>query len=223
MPASSIQRSPRRRVAPVRPLEELRVAIRAFVRGSERASLECSPDGAAAPVGVLREARRLSRELEDLIDYARAPRSRRVQCTAREIMLAARLSLPKAWRARLLVLRNATDPVLQTDGSLAARTLSRLLRNAFEAGSDHVLLSAARRGAQLQFSVLDRASGHGIELDTAPAPFTNARVGHAGLGLVLAWHEAGVLGGNLRLSRLQGGGTRAELRLRAHGPEGAKR
>jgi signal transduction histidine kinase len=193
-------------------LRELRLALRAFARGSEHARQQA---GNARHESVVPcEARRLAEEVEDLIDLERARESRCVRCTAREIALSARLALPKPWRSRLLLVEDGLDQVLYTDGRTAARALTRLLRNAFEAGSDLVLLLTERRGARLCFCVLDRAPGHGCELDHAPEPFVVARVGHVGIGLSLAWREAELLEGGLRLSRLQGGGTRAQLELK---------
>ncbi|TAJ23506.1 MAG: hypothetical protein EPO68_02905 [Planctomycetota bacterium] len=213
MPAPELKSKSRRSLhAPA--LAELRVALRAFARGSEHARHHTAPRATEGGADALAEARRLARELDDLIAYERAPRLRRVQCSAREIALAARLSLPKAWRTRLLIVQDGLDLPLCTDGALAARALSRLLHNAFEAGSEFVLLSAARRGARVCFSVLDRAPGHGIALERAPEPFAVARAGHAGIGLALAWREAHALDGRVELSRLQGGGTRAQLELR---------
>lgn len=216
MPASQIK-SKSRRPAPTSALTELRVALRAFARGGEHARHHTAPRAAAGGDSALDEARRLAREIDDLIDYERAPRLRRVQCTAREIALAARLALPKRWRTRLLIVQDGLDEPLRTDGTLAARALARLLCNAFEAGSEYVLLSASRRGARLCFSVLDRAPGHGMALANAPEPFAVARTGHAGIGLALAWREAHALDGRVELSRLQGGGTRAEFELRVDG------
>lgn len=221
MPAQRIKTNARRDGAPA--LSELRVALRAFARGGEHARHHNGARASSDRGDGLAEARRLAREVEDLIDYERAPRLRCVACTAREIALSARLSLPKAWRTRLLIVQDGLDAALCTDGSLAARALSRLLHNAFEAGSEFVLLTASRRGARLCFSVLDRAPGHGIALERAPEPFVDARAGHAGLGLALAWREASALGGRVCLSRLQGGGTRAELELRSETNARARR
>ncbi|MBM3976316.1 MAG: ATP-binding protein [Planctomycetes bacterium] len=193
-------------------LRELRLALRAFARGSEQAGQQVG-NARHAPAALC-EARKLTDEVEDLIALERARESRRVRCTAREIALSARLALPKQWRARLLLVEDGLDEVLYTDGRTAARALARLLRNAFEAGSELVLLLTERRGTRLCFCVLDRAPGHGCELECPPEPFAVARVGHVGIGLSLAWREAELLEGGLRLSRLQGGGTRAELELK---------
>jgi signal transduction histidine kinase len=213
MPAPELE-SKSRRGLHASALGELRVALRAIARGSEHARHHGAPRAVDGGSDALAEAGRLARELEDLIAYERAPRLRRVQCSAREIALAARLALPKAWRTRLLIVQDDLDASLCTDGALAARALSRLLHNAFEAGSELVLLSTSRRGTRICFSVLDRAPGHGIALECAPEPFSVARAGHAGIGLALAWREAHALSGRISLSRLQGGGTRAELELR---------
>jgi two-component system sensor histidine kinase RegB len=107
-----------------------------------------------------------------------------------------------------------------------AQALASLVRNALDASVDVgptrvlVSLSVRRSGPWVEFEVVDRGSGLAPEARVhAGEPFfTTKPTGQGmGLGLFLVKLLAGRLNGQFELLPGVGGGTRALLRLPAHG------
>ena len=134
----------------------------------------------------------------------------------------ARLPKPRHERVVWSELLNAVLPVapfviaepLPADECSFDRTqieqvLLNLVKNAAEAGSEEgeIVVSVARRGGASVLTVQDRGRGMDDEtMNHALLPFYSTKPGGTGLGLALAGEIIDAHGGNVRISRRDGGG-----------------
>lgn len=109
------------------------------------------------------------------------------------------------------------DLVAVFDPAQIQQVLLNLVRNAVEAGSDGVWVSATLRNGQITLEVADR--GPGLDPDTmvdAVLPFWTTKTEGSGLGLPLCREILELHGGSLHLATRHGGGLRVSCRLPAH-------
>jgi signal transduction histidine kinase len=107
----------------------------------------------------------------------------------------------------------AADVDVSVDPLLIGRAVSNLVHNAFQAGSDRVLVRATCDDALL-IEVEDRGPGFSEALlATAFEPFVAGRRDGTGLGLAIALSVAQAHGGGARISRSAPGCTIVELRM----------
>ena len=133
-------------------------------------------------------------------------------CTLEEIASNARRLLDADQRARLIVAKPAQALPLCVDGPLLSITLHRLLANAFEAGSEQVLLAIEQTFRETRFSVVD-ASTQGFDASWAQEPFHTTKPSRLGLGLALVRRDVAVLGGSFALEQTEHRGTCAAILL----------
>lgn len=108
------------------------------------------------------------------------------------------------------------DACLRADPVLLQRCVLNLVRNAKEADPGGVpeVVVACSRGS-FSVSVMDRGPGLPEDGDAVMRPFysTKQGEGHMGLGLTITRRLAGMMNGDLRASRREGGGAVFEIRL----------
>ena len=149
---------------------------------------------------ALDEVNRLGRNVRELVEYASPPYPMPLRCTATEIAIAARNSLPIDVRGRVVLARISADGSIHTDAPLLTQCLRRLVENAIEAGSDQVLLVVRRENGHTSFSVIDGAASS-FDADWALEAFNSTKRNHLGLGLAIAHRDVEALGGTLELLR----------------------
>jgi signal transduction histidine kinase len=165
----------------------------------------------AASAGASRE--RLD-TLEGLLDE--------LDATVEAFLLFARDRAPRRKSVNLRALLSSAAPAadveapdlhVSVDPLLVGRAVSNLVHNAFQAGSDRVILRATCDDA-LIIEVEDRGPGFSEALlATAFEPFVAGRQDGTGLGLAIALSVARAHGGGARISRSGPGCTIVELRL----------
>jgi two-component system C4-dicarboxylate transport sensor histidine kinase DctB len=149
--------------------------------------------------GLLREVERLAGNVRDLCAFATPPVPRALTCSLQEILAGARAQLSPALKTRVLVARMAPEErpaTLEVDGPLLCNCLRRLIENALESGSEHVLLLARLEQGNARFSVID-AAPRGFDPDWAIEAFHTTKPNHLGLGLALTRRDVELLGGEL--------------------------
>jgi len=164
--------------------------------------------------GVLQEMERLDRNVGELIALATAPVPRPLRCTLAELVHAARMELGPAQAARVVVAQATGHESLLVDGPLLSSCLRRLLENALEAGSEHVLVVARLERSAASFSVIDDAPS-AFGPDWKPVPFRSTKPNHLGLGLVLAHRDVALLNGRLEFLSTPGGETCVRITIPA--------
>jgi len=188
------------------------------IKGNAQLIGEAHPSDERA-AAVVREAGRLERLVNGLLDYARPATPRRVPTNPDEVAdRAAEIVLAKAGAAGVNLL---TDPAqqgecLQADPDQLVQVLVNLLQNAVEASSDgqNVVLRVRRSRGQVSFAVLDSGEGLGDEdLEQLLRPFYSTKRAGTGLGLSVARQIVEQHGGRLRMERRPGGGVLAEATL----------
>ncbi len=120
----------------------------------------------------------------------------------------------------------ASGPITAKPQALR-RCLANLLDNAWRYGSEHIDVSIAEHGDQLEIRVEDRGAGISREdLERVFEPYVRIEssrakhTGGTGLGLAIARVIARAHGGDVRLSMREGGGTCATIALPRKKPEG---
>jgi signal transduction histidine kinase len=177
---------------------------------------------------ILRESERLSRLVEDVLDFSRLSRGESrfaaealdpAEVSAAAIELTAPLAREHAFALRSEV--GADLPRARGDRDAVLRILANLLSNAVRYGGQEreaAVEGRAEAGAVL-LTVRDR--GPGIPPEEREKLFTRfwrsprdaKKVRGVGLGLVLAREIARALGGDLVLEEVSGPGSRFTLRL----------
>jgi len=176
------------------PLLALRVSM-------ESLSKELTRDGDSAQLlsGALAEVEQLGRNVRELVEFASTPRPMPLACTLAEIVISARQSLAPSRQTHVTVAHTDPDASLCIDGPLVARSLSRILENALEAGCEHALLIARRQAGSVRFTVFDDAPAR-FDAEWAVPAFHSTKRNHLGLGLSLAQRDIALLGGSIEFS-----------------------
>jgi signal transduction histidine kinase len=162
--------------------------------------------GQGALEGALEEVTRLGRNVQDLIQLATPPEPMPLRCSTIEILMAARNTLPEGLRSRVLIARVCDSGTIRIDAPLLARCLTRLIENAFEAGSEQVLIVSRREDDLVRFGVVDNSPRH-FDADWAVPAFHSTKRNHMGLGLAITQRDVALMGGTFELDRTQRGGT----------------
>jgi len=169
----------------------------------------------------VREASRLERLVNGLLDYARPSDLSRARCDANELATrAAEIVAPGALDAGVNLI---SDPApegasLEADSDKLLQVLVNLLQNAVEAASDPaatgnaVTVRVRASGGTVLFSVLDQGPGLG-GADTAEIfrPFFSSKKQGTGLGLSIARRMVEQHGGTLQLQDRPEGGIEARV------------
>ena len=202
---------------------EIRTPL-AAVKGNAQLLAEAAEGGRDEGMAdsIVREASRLERLVNGLLDYARPSELSRTRCDANELATrAAQIVAPGAMKAGVnLITDPATEEeaILEADPDKVLQVLVNLLQNAVEAASDPaatgtaVTMGVRSRGDKILFSVLDQGPGLG---DTDPEelfrPFFSSKKQGTGLGLSIAHRIVQQHGGTLELADRPEGGTAARV------------
>ncbi len=197
------------------PLAALRASVEAL-------SDELSPRDVGQTLirGVLEEVERLDRNLQDLLDFSRAPKSQPLDCSLDEIFFSARGALPTRQRARLVYGRPARRSLFEVDGTILSTALRRLIENALESSDENVLVLARQTRVATSFTVLGAARSP-IDLDWASIPFHTTKPNQLGLGLPLVQRDLATIGGRLEVRPSGPGKTCVRITLPANGSRAA--
>ena len=200
---------------------EIRTPL-AAVKGNAQLLAESSADEELCG-SIVREASRLERLVNGLLDYARPSEPNRTRCDGNELAdRAAEIVAPRALAAGVNLV---TDPAieegpvtLQADPDKVLQVLVNLLQNAVEAGADPaaggttVTISVRPRGKQVLFTVLDQGPGLGDrDPEEILRPFFTSKKQGTGLGLSIAQRVVQQHGGQLTLQGRDDGGTAARV------------
>jgi nitrogen-specific signal transduction histidine kinase len=208
---------------------EIRNPLAALRGAAELLSMERDPAVQAEYVGlVLRESSRVDGLVKRLLDLARPPRLEPAvlapSTLVHELALQGRAFATAL--ARSVEVRESYDPALpalDADRTRLLEALGHLMRNAVEAASGRVLVTAAfelerrrldggRARRMMRLSILD--DGAGIAPEAKPfTPFFTTKPHGTGLGLVTARELVEAHGGRLELRPAHAGGTEALVLL----------
>ena len=162
--------------------------------------------------GALQKVQLISRNIHDLMDLAMPPSPMPLRCSVQSIADSARGSLPAEQRGRVLLANMAGDTSVHMDAPLVTRCLRRLIDNAFEAGTEFVLLTLRSQAGRTSFTVVDAAPGN-FDSDWALTAFHSDKRHHMGLGLSLVARDMELLGGTLHIERCPTGESTVTLEL----------
>jgi CheY-like chemotaxis protein len=171
-----------------------------------------------AVVRLERQAKRMVRLLDDLLDASRVGTGHKLQLSMLSVNLAAAVEGALAAAAppsHVSVATNiAADLTVYTDPYALERSLVNLLRNAFRYGGPNVVVEAWPSIGGVALSVSD--DGAGVAPEIVPHLFEpfRASAGGTGLGLVIVRAIAEASGGDISYEPAQPTGARFTLRLR---------
>ncbi len=178
---------------------------------------------------VLRgEIGRLSRLMQELLDYGRPSRTEFTDGSPAEVAaLAAKACELTAARARVRIEVDVEDdlPPVSMDRSKLVQVFQNLLDNAihFSAPDSAIVVAAEtveRAGVPgVALSVLDRGRGiHDADIGRIFEPFFTRRRGGTGLGLSIVQRIVEEHGGSIEAANREGGGARMTVFLPLHRP-----
>lgn len=154
---------------------------------------------------ALDEVLRLSRGVQDLVDYAAPRELRPLVCTADELLFSTLRMLPQEMRARVRLARPASALDLRVDGPQLCMALRHLADYCLASSCGEVLLGARAEHGALLFTLvgeaLEQVSNHSVQLD---------------LGLHLAGRDIPRMGGTLTLQRTARGATCVQIAFPLH-------
>ncbi len=166
---------------------------------------------------IVAEVNRLNTLVGSLLDFARPRPAHRSPTDVHEaVREAARVVASPETRVQLEL--GARRHVLQLDPDQLRQVLINLIKNAEESleGGGEIRVATADEGGSLVLTMDD--TGHGIpeeDLEKVFLPFHTGKATGSGLGLPIARKLVEAVGGQLRLERLPGRGTRVRLVLPA--------
>jgi len=165
------------------------------------------------------EARRCSRIVGDLMDFARdgPPAAGPVDLGAlvREVVEVARLN-PRLRRVPIEIVSFEETPLLLADAGRLKQAVLNLVANAVEVSAEGtgVEVSVSRDGAGASVAVRDRGPGvPKAERRRIFEPFRSGKAGGTGLGLTVVDRVATAHGGSVEVHDAPGGGAIFRLRL----------
>ena len=200
---------------------EIRTPL-ASIKGNSQLLGESFPDDQRA-LDVVREAARMERLVNGMLDFARPPEPRLAACEPDRVLTrAAGLVAPRAAARGVSIITEPSgrsEPLLADEDQLL-QALVNLLNNAVEAtpagapAGEVVTIGVKNQGREVVCRVQDRGAGlAGAELATLARPFFSGRDRGSGLGLSVARRVVEGHGGILTLVEREGGGAVAQVRL----------
>lgn len=194
------------------PMATLKTSAQALARR------EADPERRALLGDMVAEIDRLSRVMQDLLEYGRPRQAVPVPVVARELLRRAQslMDTTAAQRGVSLNVQGDIDLVVLADADQMQQVLVNLLLNALDATPAGGLISLrVFRGAR--HGVLEiRDTGRGIPadlLEKVMQPFFTTKPGGTGLGLAICRQLVELNGGDLRIVSSQGQGTTVRLVL----------
>ena len=187
----------------------------ATIKGSCQLVLEATDegDGARRLEAAVREAERMERTLQQLLDYARPPRPEPASVALAEVVAGLADRYPR------LSSRIDAELRVQADPTHLEQLLGNLVGNAVEWSPEDeaVTISARRAAAWVVVEISDRGPGPGDDPEQLFEPYVTGRADGTGLGLAMARTLVEVNGGRLALRQAPGGGCIARVELPAAG------
>jgi hypothetical protein len=145
---------------------------------------------------ALEEVLRLSRGVQDLVDYAAPHEIKPLACSSDELLFSTLRMLPHALRSRVRVARSATGQNLRVDGPQLCIALRHLAEYALATTCGEVLFGAREENDTVLFTLVG---------DASPAAATGSL--QIDLSLHLAGRDIPRMGGALSLQRSARGAT----------------
>ncbi len=174
---------------------------------------------------ILAEARRAGDIIQDLLDFARQVRPRRVPMDINEVVRQT-LSLTRARleRSGIVVEESYTEglPLISLDSGRMKQVFLNLIQNAAQAMPKGGVLtvSTAREGDQVTVTVSDTGTGMSPEvLEHLFEPFFTTKPGGTGLGLPVSLGIVQEHGGRITVESAPGKGSSFTVWLPLVGPE----
>ncbi len=186
----------------------------ATIKGSCQLVLEAATDSRLRRIEIaVREAERMERTLEQLLDYARPPRPEPVSVKIAGVVAGL------ADRHPNLSSTVAPELCARVDPTHLEQLLGNLVNNAVEWSpeGETVTISGRRDGARLVVEISDNGPGPGDDPEQLFEPYVTGRTDGTGLGLAMARTLAEVNGGKLTLEEAPGGGCVVRVELPAVG------
>lgn len=197
------------------PLFGIAAALEAF-----EAEFGGGPDVAEYMTTLRNDVGRLSRLMNDLLDYGRPhPLQRHVQSMAPVIDEAVRICLPRARERQIQLRQQAATalPYVSIDADRMLQVLKNVIENAIDFSPFGEVVSIDARSEDSGFLscvVTDHGPGFSREdLANLFEPFFTRRRGGSGLGLPIAQKIVSEHGGAIVAGNQEGGGARMEIRL----------
>lgn len=145
---------------------------------------------------ALEEVVRLSRGVQDLVDFAAPREIQPLACTTEEILFSTLRMLPEATRARVQLARPDEAQTLRVDGPQLCQALRHLADYTLATTAGEMLFGARNEFGAVLFTLVGEAS----------KAASNDSI-HLDLGLHLAGRDVPRLGGTLNLQRSARGAT----------------
>ena len=167
---------------------------------------------------MVAEIDRLTRVMQDLLDYGRPRQAVPVPVAARELLRRAKsLMAPAAARRGISVnVQGDADLRVLADADQMQQVLVNLMINALDATPEGGLVSLRVFGEVHRGVVEVRDTGTGIPghlLDRVVQPFVTTKSGGTGLGLAICRQLVELNGGSMRIVSSEGQGTTVRLFL----------
>ncbi len=173
------------------PLAALRASMEDLAR-----DLPASDPHSAHVNAALEEVLRLSRGVQDLVDFAAPREIKPLSCTTDELLFSTLRMLPEAARSRVRLARSNVAQNLSIDGPQLCQALRHLADYTLATTAGEVLFGTRNESDALFFTLVGEASNttasESIQLD---------------LGLHLAGRDIPRMGGTLTLQRSARGAT----------------
>ncbi len=160
---------------------------------------------------ILKDAYRMKRIVDDVLDFARPVKLNREECSlASVIRQAVEMCREKAEKAGIRIGTDLADIQTSADSFLLERALINVISNAIEASSrgSEVDISLRRDDDSALIAVRDHGSGMDQEtIDHCFEPYFSRKKGGNGLGLPITKRIIEAHGGQVEIRQPKSGGT----------------
>jgi signal transduction histidine kinase len=182
------------------PLAALRASMESLAK-----DLPANDPRAEHVQAALEEVLRLSRGVQDLVEYAAPREIKSLACSSDELLFSTLRMLPQALRSRVRVARPSTTQNLRVDGPQLCIALRHLAEYALATTLGEVLFGAREEDGQVLFTLVGEAS---------PAAASGSL--QIDLSLHLAGRDIPRMGGTLALQRSARGATCIQVSFPKH-------
>lgn len=194
------------------PMATIKTSVQALARQ------EADPERLEILTGVSTEIDRLTRVMEDLLEYGRPHPPEIRPVPVRDLFRrVGALVTPEAERLGLhLGVMGSADLILLADRDHVMQILINLVVNAMQATAPGGAITLFAHGEENQGLIEVRDTGGGITDEDLPKvmdPFFTTRALGTGLGLSICRQLTEVNGGSIHIASMQGTGTTVTLRL----------
>jgi len=204
------QTAPELALTMTRILKNPLAALRASMEGLQR-DLPADDPRSAQVRSALDEVVRLSRGVQDIVDYAAPRELEPMSCTSEELLYSTVRMLPETVRSKVSLARSGGVQELFVDGPQLCQSLRHLVEHAAATTSNEVLFGARADGDAVLFTLVSETCGAAVQVST-----------QLDLGLQLAFRDIPRMGGSLTLQHSAQGATCIQVRF-ARQPRGGRR